>query len=637
MEGFLSSKGVSKKVRISRNSTGVTKVNINAKGDVSVSLPSKITDPKLQREVYGKLMRGLDQVAPGAKIGSYTKQFSSVQKNYTRSFYSTDSIDTYIKSLDGLDSAQILPKQGANYRFQSKRNGRIYLSEDSNALLRDLAVNDMDEATFAALLKKDGYTVVQGDEVKFKLLDSEGKVITEGKDQIDLAREIDFYPDKLPSSMSPASNIIQEVPGLNLLAIRQMATGNAPELMAFLGNFTDYHKLLSADKVVVKNSGDSIIKLGKARYDVEIKALNYTRSFDSLREANTFLDSGWKELENIREAAMDKGFRMFYEEGQWKLLNGDVTLNASNASELIDQIAKSPNPTYGPEIIPKDVRKALEELNIELELPPGFGKMSLSATEMRPRKRDWETIKDTSPGVLNKYLPRIAALRRLGLKVDKQAGNIGIPAFFERLHKNARISMSTSFSDSQELFHGVFKEGKKVIPVARRRGMTYYIEADTAELKAKIIKDYGLTNHDVSEAIPALEKFYARKGDELGIPYEKILKDYQPHVRKFANRYKEATDSELLTRELIKNDPHLKQFVNKRGFEFYNEFERLSDARAAWMDDDALSVALKYSSAGNRKYYVNDSWRDMFDLITKNKKAIEIITIFNGFLYSWWS
>ncbi len=622
-EGFINSRGVKKTVKVSGNNSGTVKVFEKPDGDIAISTPRKITDPTEQRKVYNEVMRGLDRIAPGkGKITSYTKQFSSVQKDYTRAFYSTNSVDEYVKSLKNLDSAQMLPKHDGKFRFQSKRTGRIYLSDDANALLRDLAINDMDEATFAAVIKNDGYEVITGQDVPFKLLDSEGKIIAEGKDQINLARAIDFYPDKLPSSMAPKSNLIQEIPGLNLRAIEQISTGNAPELAAFMGNFVDYHKLLAADKVVVKKNGDSIIKLGKARYDVEVKELNYTKSFDNLKDAKQFLEKGWREIENVQQTAMDKGFRMFYEDGQWKLLNGDVTLTAKGTDELMAQLSKSPNPTYGKEVIPKDVRQALEELNIDIELPPGFSKMSLSSSEMAPKLKDWESLKDSTPGAFDKYFPRVAALRRLGSKLDKKAGKIGLNATFERLHKNARISMSKSFQDSQELF-SIFKEGKQTISSARRKGMTYYIEASTDEVKAQIVKDYGLTDFDINKAIPTLKSFYSRKGDELGIPFEKILTDYQPHVRAYANRFKEATDSNLLTRELISVDPKLRQFVNKKGFEFYSEFERFGDARKAWMDDDALSVALKYSSTGNRKYYVNNSWQEMFDLIKSNKGSLE--------------
>jgi len=639
-EGYLKSKGKDSVVTVTTNNTNTIKLGRTAKGNVTVSIPASITDPKLQREMYAKLIRGLDSTAGVTNIGSpsasYIKQFNTQQKNYIKMFYSVEDFDKYAKTLQGIPSVLEVGKKDGKYFFKSVKTGKIYDSLDPNMLLRDVAVNEMDSATFAKALRNGGYDVLETKEGFTISTPGSKEFITSGADQVEIAKQLDFYPEKLPKTMAPAHTMISEVPGINLEATRQFASGTAPEIAQFMGNFEDASKVLGAEVFVKKVNGDRMLKLGKANYEVYISGLKYTRKFDNAKDARAFLEGEWKTIQSAQEAARDKGLRMYYADGKFNLVNGETTLTADTVDELRAHIAQAPNPTYASEIIPEDLRQALFDMNIELELPPGFGRMSLSGTEMNPAPKDFKAFTDTTPGFFNKYGPKIASLRRIAVSIDaRTGGKLNLAAGFEKLHKNTRIGMAKTFEDTDYLFN-IFKEGKIMISADRRKGITHLIEAGskTADEKAKVIKQWKLTDYDINVIAPKLKEYYVRKGDELGIPFERLLNDYQPLLRKESVNFKEATDTMLMTNDYMISNPKLKPLINQRGFEFYNLFERYADFRSTSMEEDALALALRYTSAGNRHFYAGRSWDAMYQMVKENNKLIEgdgYITLLNGY------
>jgi hypothetical protein len=194
--------------------------------------------------------------------------------------------------------------------------------------------------------------------------------------------------------MAPAMNYVTEVPTMNLSAAKNMASGTSPELSAFMGNFEDYRQVLGAEVKMKKANGDAVLKMGKAHYEVKIKKLNYTKTFQSEAEAKAFLDGEWATISSAYEAAQEKGLRVVYENGKFRLRKGNTDIIAKDLDDLQNQIAQAPTPSYANELIPDDIRTAISDLDIQLELPPGFGKASMGGYEMaRVKPKDWTILR----------------------------------------------------------------------------------------------------------------------------------------------------------------------------------------------------------------------------------------------------
>jgi hypothetical protein len=471
-------------------------------------------------------------------------------------------------------------------------------------------------------LAKFGYQLEQ---INAKYTFPNREFMVKTKSGVDMGRYTDtniwnVYEDlaidpSVPSRLQPDLAYQTEIPTNDFVAGENVSLGFADKAAKFQGQFVDAPRAIKASRVVEKPDGRKILKIRKTQYEAEIPELNHTEAFDSAAEAQKYINNGWKASEALEKAAKSKGVNLGFDGGEWKIYYGDKTFTAKTRAEAIKEMGTVRTPTSAKELIPENLLVELDKLGFELNLPPGFTQMRGMANDMIPRIPSG--FNQSKPVFWNSLLPAKQAMRRMMRSIDP-AGGTGLGKAYEKMLTAMDVSRAKTFQDAHEIAE-IFKGYTK--NVEKKKGIFHYLEAEGGSKEAATVKEWDLTSNDI-EVAGNLKKFYERKAIEIGVPFEKLIKQYQPHMRDWANKTKAASVDELITHDLIQKNPYAQQFLRDNPFYARMQEERTLDGFRDWFDQDSMRVAMRYSAAGNRAFYANDAMGEFYDLLKANKKII---------------
>lgn len=567
---------------------------------IRISLPKTANTAKNQKELYEQLLKKLDIVTGGSgNIIKYVDAFVKKQADYKIPLNQINKTK-WVKSLidDSKLQVQILP-DGKGYQYISNTKKMITVSNIDD-LSNRLIIENMEPGLIASDLAKQNKSLVKDVNDVYTVLDGYGKSLASGTDLPEILAEINYTPLKIPNSFAPKFTTTAKIPEIEMILTNDIMVAKQSEANAFLSHFEDYRQSALDSLISSTSNGNSLSKITKNLYQVDIPQLGHNKQFTSLKAARKYLSTDWKQYTNLQDAAIDKGMRLYMENGQYILRNSNTKLVAKTKQELYDQLSKINSPTVGSELVPPDIQTEFDKLGKSIDLPQGFASKTSDSIDDLP-VNPMLPPKKLSGSIFDMFIPKRAAIQRN----LKKLGDVNFTNKFNQLENHIRLAQSAH----QRYVRQAFSELGN-LDIEKRKGILYWIEADDAGAKTDIITKFGLSNNDLEHANNVI-KLYEKLGDDLGIPILTRLKNYQPRIREFANKINPALMDEPLTESFYKTPIGREYFNNPEIRKFFARYERINDLMSVAREEDALAVFLSYSKQGHNELYLRGIYNDI--------------------------
>lgn len=449
------------------------------------------------------------------------------------------------------------------------------------------------------LLKtSDGYKVFEN-----------GKEIASNPSLFGLMDDVNIRP-KIDNAMAPdVVTIGPEGAEFNYEKDYIVATNSSAR--KFMNQFADYNELDRVKKIANVKEG-TIYKDVNKSFLVDMPDYGIKQQFSSLEEARKFLTSDWKEMHTLKDIGLSKGIEIEYRDSKFVINDNGKVLKANSVEEL-GKIFRNeyPDPQGLKELADQEVMKGANEI-------PITGKFSKVQKML-----NW--VNPSSPKGMGVFSGLSAAWRPMDawlINAVKKTGLTELGDIYRDVEKGLRFGRSEAMV-GENLLKDIFSENGKVINQKRMKKLYYYITNEVPGAKAeKIIGDLKLTDKDLVIA-DRVREFFGKDVNsglfsKFGMDPQKFLTDYAPRIRDYANlnigRLNEITIGEL-TSHVFKND------VPKE-VRFWAENQRASELINMSVDDDILSVSLKYNNVGHKKLFLDESWKRLDEYLVNNRTKI---------------
>ena len=508
-----------------------------------------------------------------------------------------------------------LQKTESGYRAAVNLGGevRTFEGRSINDVADEFYLQNIDPSQARAMLADEGYNLIQRAE-DFAVKGRSNKELFSARTIPELFRQMNFRPDKVDIRFGPKLAFINES-GAKFELTQTGISGSPEEVRRFLDNFEDYSRL---DKMTTNtaNAEGKMLKRSDNNYEVRIDSAGIIRQFDDPKEARKFLEGSWKEITQLETAFSRKGLKLRTEGTGYRVTGVGINIRANNLEELKEVSKRFPDPSGAPELVPPKIWKDIEETIAQ----GSFGRKMAPAKPLTWTEFPQPTT-EISPwrSISMKWEPFMDWIS----KASKQSGHPQIASLARRLGDRYRDA-SVAISEGDNIITRALTEGKKNIPIKRRRGLYHLLEegGPSTEGGKKAIKDYGLTSEDLNR-YDFIKEFFEKLKFKFGIDPEKWIKNYAPRVRQYAevNKMREISDADMeeFTNQLFGSSSD--NYVPKE-FSFFAEHERVSEIVRFAQDDDMLSVMVRYNSQGHKKLYMNETWKELNDYLSKNMNSV---------------
>lgn len=510
-------------------------------------------------------------------------------------------IKSVVRELGG--TIEDVPKQGLRYQLPGQPARAV---GDYEELLGSLVLDQMDAGMLKSELARKGYRLYEHkDSFGVRGPGIKGEVTATTPQE--LAKKIGYVPEKLDSRFAPK---IADVSGGNVTfeVTSQSALGTRKDLLGFFNKFENKAYVSQLRHLKSNEYGDLIMDpAGPAR--VDLPGLGATMEFDTMAEAQKFINGGWKDLSNIQRMAKKKGLTMSFENGNWIFDDGKI-LNTAKTQESAYAILKSyPDAQDGvpdiigaldPEVAGMERQIAEYQALVKKKELPILGRQ----TDLQPESFDPKPM----PGYLvaNAYITNMTDWTE---NLSRTTGDTAILGKYRNMENMLRFATGKSHSSTM-LLDRIMRPGGKLLKKERRQAIFYFMGAqNSAEIEAAAQRFGALTDQE-KNVVTNLRGLYDVLGKEFGIDPQKLIYNYMPRIRRYADAY----ENSALVNEAIKAD-ELTQYVFTDGIpkevKFWAEEDRISEMLHFAADDDAYSVTMKYINQGYKKAYLNEPWKDL--------------------------
>lgn len=457
-----------------------------------------------------------------------------------------------------------------------------------------------------------------------KLIEKDSKyILKQGKQVIaegpDLKTIVDLVPETAPkfgSELGPSFTLRTAGGDLAIRYTKEnVAVGSQEKLLQFMDKFT---KKGSPQSVSLGggNVGRLSFDKGKKIFEVEIPDIGERRVFKDVRKARKYINSGWREMDELKYTALKKGYRLEYRSGKWIVYSSDGLSSVYDTSEeLAKGLKKVPMPEWAPELtdIPPELTESFERA------PGNFFQL------------DNSELYEDAAAVMMEEEGKTALRGADDYKVSTLVGQIFKPikTTLEDFVKDGAdpevLHMFNKVEDSRQILEGlkgqfrklalsVFDDGSgKISKKKTRLWVGKYLEASGEEAKRKVIEEAKKVNVFLDkgpeqEMIQKLRALYGENAQEgamfyFGVDPEKFIQDYLPRIKKFyrENPRKFFTDgkTDVFLREVFENKVPGK-------VDAFFKHSRVTEVLDVALEDDPLAQVYRYINTGlKEKYFGN--------------------------------
>jgi len=451
-----------------------------------------------------------------------------------------------------------------------------------------------------------------------------GKKVIEAENFRSLVRENSELLDKIPSHLGPELTVTTEGT-LRVRYIKKVLTGPYTEVLNELDRFSNYKPKTEFTPLFSSKKGSIQVHKVTKEIEVILPDIGYRSPARTVKEAKKLLTEGISNWENLKFISHSKGYRVtpwgegfaFYStEGGGKVTYGRTL---AEAESVLDGVKI---PSWAPEL------SGIDELDVAMNkglmkgvtIPENMFKPTEFKVEPRVDGLPWNVVMSQFYRPPEPWLVRAVA----------EGGDPKILRYFrdiEKMRQFVRAAEGYSGDSIQKIFTertALGKIGKKLMPKKQRVEVGAYLlqRRGQPELAAKLYENLSDWQKDVAKQIQDLAFGSSPETGaavKFGITQGQWLEDYVPKIRKFylENPNKSYSDG--------KSYRFLKDVFDGRqpphDLDAFFKHARASDVINMAIEDDPLTMLLRYSAVGHREHYFGPIWREADEYIKKVGKG----------------
>lgn len=443
--------------------------------------------------------------------------------------------------------------------------------------------------------------------------DGSAVYLRSGRTKIAEARNIDELvssaPELLPkidSSLGPEMTYIARGGKIGVRYTAGTAHGPYLDVLEHLSQFS--RKKIPEEVIIPGTKGKMVHNRATKSVRVELDEIGGYKEFNTVNAARSWMESGWRNLEELKIQANMKGYKLTTRNGQFILYSTDGKATvASSMDELTAELGKVKMPEWAPELtglgdeiletMPKPKENFFKPSDFDFPEPDTIGPLLTASQYYRPFLGWLEA------GVEKGIVPK-------GL-VDRVRG-------VEDLLRVVRGQEGEAAKLIDTLFRVPGRKGNRMLPKARRIAIGEYVEAPMNK-KAAVRSFYNLTDEELSVA-DSLRRFLGSSAESTGmftrfeVRPERFVDDYLPRIRKYLDENPTKYWSDGARRQFYEDVfGHIPDDLDA-----FFKHERVSDICKFAREKDPYKLLMRYSSVGHRQQFLGEPWKALEDFMDAN-------------------
>ena len=383
--------------------------------------------------------------------------------------------------------------------------------------------------------------------------------------------------------------------------VQGSAIGPYQDMLKHLDGFQAYK--VESPYVQLEAGVKGSLRMNKFTKQIEIYLpdIEWRSPMASVKEAKKLLVEGIHDWDLLKEVAAQKGYRLEPMAGRYVLYTDKgASLIANTPEELAETLRKVPIPEWAPEL------SGLDDIDVLMDKfpkPPEnmFQPKEFSMTPVR----DSMTAHDIISGF---YRPPDQWL----VKAIEHGGDQQVLKYFRDVENVRQLLRGEEYKVGQAI-HGSFMVEGKMLKKDRRVIIGQYLKTKGEAAKNGVRLNAKMTDGEmrVAERIREIFGGSVEEGlfQKFGVRPDDFLEDYLPRIRKYyqANSWKVPGDGN--------RHPFLKEVFDNatppHELDAFFKHQRVSDIIKMAMDDDPLSLLLKYNTIGHRETFLGPLWSEI--------------------------
>jgi hypothetical protein len=602
-------------------------VTIERSGDgVTVRVPERIDTPSARERFTRTLFRGLSDA--GDEIGDAGRSFDTgrIAQRETPVWRPARGVDEekWVRDVVERELDGQVAKTQSGYRVElAGKDPKEF--ESVGDLVDYVALETMDFSTLKVDLAQKGLQLQKGRDGIYRVTGKNRSVIAAGESLREVMDDMGYRPDQIDIRYGPQRVVVTEQ-GVGVEYEQGLVMGGRQAVSNFLQKFADYGDLSKLRREFSSADGD-IFRKPSGQYKVTMPGLGVTKQFDDLSEARRFIENDWQRYDNLKRIAERKGFSFAYEKGIYKARNVDGEYSAQSLEELQRIMRTFPDIDAAPGLFDdlpggKRIHRDTEEAAVAVKTTEDGAPMRPNTLTEQMENGEPQVTKENSFGLGSTLGSTVQQMTDFVERTFRKIpGHEELVKHYRDMELNRQVLKTDIDRGSRLAFSAFTRSDGSLIEYEKRRGIHFLLDVwSDAQKRSDVIENFDLGGEEI-RAAEQLRELYDSLGTKFGIDPQKIIYDYSPRVRAFAERngldvVNEADTADALNRKIYGNAGL------SRDVQFWAEHERVNDVVRFAQEEDSLKVFLKYNSQGHKKFYLNDSWRQIDQYMKRvNKKG----------------
>jgi hypothetical protein len=454
-----------------------------------------------------------------------------------------------------------------------------------------------------------------------------GKKVVEAENFRSLVRENPAFLDKIPSSLGPDLTLTTDGT-LRVRYVKGVLTGSYDNILRELSQFENYKPVSQFVQIESSKKGSIQVHKVTKEISVELPDIGYRSPARTIKEARHLLLTGAADWGNLEFISHSKGYRVvpFGEGYAFYSTAGDGKVTFTRTLAETESFLKNVNeiPSWAPELSGLDEldvasnKLLMEKYGGGVSIPENMFKPTEFTTPLRTEKLPWNVVMGQFYRPPEPWLVRAVA----------EGGDPKLLEYFRQ------IEATRQFVKAQEgltgdAIHKIFlqrtpegKLGKKMMNRKERLEVGSYLLQKRANptIAGKLYQKLSDWQKDVARQVHELG-FGGTPEEGLALKFQlsqtNWLEDYAPKIRKYYLKNSKKSFSEGKAYRYLRE-----VFDGKtppQELDAFFRHARTSDVINMALEDDPLTMLLRYSAVGHRQHYLGPIYSEANKYIRKMK------------------
>jgi hypothetical protein len=597
-------------------------------------VPKLITNPQAQKAFIESFVGEIQGLMRGNEGGS-----ARLSQKTLQALESTRTSLSGISNMPGqfqdawLDYA--LKKAGG--RITSRAAGRIEAQMPGGApqvfasnkeLIESLARSQVSEASVTTALAEQGLGLQHGADGSWLVQGPKFNAPERFKDLGSITDRYALNTAKLSDKYAPPQ-VVVDSSSARLTFDGVTMTGGIANITKVLDAFEDT-SVRRGKPVIFRDA--TLTPVVNGAVEVRLPKFGSVLHFETMAQAKQAVAAGFEGFEAQTRLAAKKGLVLdFNPKTGYTVWDGSAKLLAKTPEELAGILKTYEDPVGAPDLFSGLAPQVATELQSVVDAakaanPELFAKWESLEHNMAVWRPSYYDFEPTGSMVGNLRDQARALMQGFDYYIEKTLPKFGMEGLLKHLRslRKAIDGRDSMITQDLEAAFGIFKGKSGKLPkVDRLQTIFYHMGAQTEEEKALAVLAHGRLTTEETQIAEKARGLYDQLFKRFRVDPKLYLTNYQPRIKDWimAEPNRQVAIDSL--------DGRASELIDKiyggqapQDLQAFFQHERASEVLKFAVDDNALSVMIKYIKAGNKQYFMNQPWSELTQFMELNKESI---------------